>query len=106
MTGCTLFDRMIIERGAAVGRNGAHYRIVPLPGVDRRFGIERTHKGDRNTIVNYNGNEFRSIESAHRWAICDHRYRMTREAPAWNRRWICDPLDVCGNFGGPTTYDN
>ena len=68
------FCDAIDSRGAGDAPNGASYRVVPS-GRDYS-AVERTYRGQRETIVGYNGDLFSNIYAARSWAKMDGRYAM------------------------------
>ncbi len=75
------FERGLINRGFAVGPNGASYRLSAdydqraLPGTTYAISVRRVSQdGELDNIVGFNGQVFQSMDHARRWAMADGRH--------------------------------
>ena len=68
------FERGIVNRGFAVGPNGASYRL----GADhdsRYISVRRVSpEGELDNVVGFNGQVFQSLAHACNWAVADARH--------------------------------
>ncbi len=75
------FERGLVNRGFAVGPNGASYRLSAdwndrnQPGTRYHISVRRVSEdGDLSNIVGFDGQAFQSMDHARRWAIADGRH--------------------------------
>ena len=68
------FRANLERRGASHAPNGAIYRIIPW-GIDNEPAVERTHNGNREIVVGFNGIPFSSLQTARTWAVADGRHQ-------------------------------
>ena len=74
------FERGLVNRGFAVGPNGASYRLGAdwndrnEPGSRYHISVRRVSEdGELDNVVGFDGQPFQSIDHARRWAIADAR---------------------------------